>query len=142
MTRRCGGASRRAFDAQTVAGGYNRTRQYNNGNPASNRNTLWHLSIVVHLLDTPGRFGGGGGGGDSGARCRCSFAIYTTLGGPDGTSTERLTRQWTTPLYSRGRTIPMLTAFHAKCRGSRRLQSVERPWLDSQTRHTYTYTYT
>lgn len=32
----------------------------------------------------------------------------------------------------------MLTAFHAKCRGSRRLQSVERPWLDSQTRHTRT----
>lgn len=32
----------------------------------------------------------------------------------------------------------MLTAFHAKCRGSRRLQSGERSWLDSRTRHAYT----
>lgn len=108
--------------------------------PRAIGDTPWHPSIVVRALDTPERFGDDGDGdGDGGARCRCSFAVYTTLRSPDGTSTERLTRQWTTPLHSRGRTIPMLTAFHAKCRGSRRLQSVERPWLDSQTRHTYTY---
>lgn len=45
------------------------------------------------------------------------------------------------PLHStreRERTIPMLTAFHAKCRGSyHRLQSGKRSWLDSQTRHAY-----
>lgn len=80
-------------------------------------------------------------------RVGCSFAVYTTLGGPsDGTSTE--TADPTMDHSTRGwRTIPMLTAFHAKCRGSR-LQSGERSpsWihqLATRTRvciHTHTHT--
>jgi hypothetical protein len=99
----------------------------------------WQPSIVVPLSIPPLD---GDDGSDGGARWGVLSRYIRHSEGPDGTSTERLTRQWTTPLHSRGRTIPMLTAFHAKCRGSYRrrrycLQSVSQ--LDSQTRLTNMY---
>lgn len=80
------------------------------------------------------------GGSDGGGACWVFFrGIYDTWSPRwHFHRTADPTMDHSTPL-ERVRTIPMLTAFHAKCRGSRRLQSGERPRaVDSQTRHAYT----
>ncbi|KAL0127881.1 hypothetical protein PUN28_003259 [Cardiocondyla obscurior] len=107
-----------------------------NEKSANGRDTLSHPSIVIPRSRYPGSsLLGGRGSGATVARVGCSFAVYTTLGVLRWHfhRTADPTMDHSTPL-ERGRTIPMLTAFHAKCRGSRHLQSGGRSWMVSQTR--------